>query len=154
MLRSSRHRYFCEKSGDTTKLAEYDLTYHDLSKKQERQKMFLENLKKIEVERPGFESSNSRFPHYQEPQVSPAKEKEKKLNSNREQEQRIKEENERARSVVIESNRGQLQEKKSNGYFDRQDRFDGFKRGTPGAGSYGTHDKWQKKSYNVKYQKK
>ena len=52
--------------------------------------MFLDNLKKIDVERPGFESSHTRFPHYEEPRVSPAKEKEKKMSSNKEQEMRIK----------------------------------------------------------------
>ncbi len=55
---------------------------------------------------------------------------------------------------MIESNRQQLFEKKANGLFDKQERFGGFKRGAPGAGAYATQTKWEKKSYNVKYQKK
>jgi hypothetical protein len=70
---------------DDAKFGEYDVSYNDVSKKLERQKMFLENLKKIEVEKPGFESSYSRFPHYEQPKETPAKEKERRLNSNREQ---------------------------------------------------------------------
>lgn len=49
---------------EDVKFGEYDVSYNDVAKKLERQKMFLENLKKIEVEKPGFESSHSRFPHY------------------------------------------------------------------------------------------
>lgn len=49
---------------EDVKFGEYDVSYHDVAKKLERQKMFLENLKKIEVEKPGFESSHARFPHY------------------------------------------------------------------------------------------
>jgi hypothetical protein len=52
---------------------EYDVSYHDMAKKLERQKMFLENLKKIEVSKPGFESSYSRFPHYEGKKDSPIK---------------------------------------------------------------------------------
>jgi len=55
--------------------------------------------------------------------------------------------------VIIDSNRSQLNEKKSNGLFDKQERFSSFKRGTPGAGAYGTQDGWHKKSHNVKYKK-
>lgn len=45
--------------------AEYDVSHYDLSKKIEKQKNFLENLKKIDVEKAAFESSLSRFPHYE-----------------------------------------------------------------------------------------
>lgn len=45
--------------------AEYEVSHYDLSKKIEKQKHFIDNLKKIDVERPGFESSISRFPHYE-----------------------------------------------------------------------------------------
>jgi hypothetical protein len=44
-----------------------------VAKKLERQKLFLENLKKIEVERPAFESSHTRFPHYENKEDSPSK---------------------------------------------------------------------------------
>jgi hypothetical protein len=43
--------------------------------------------------------------------------------SNREQEIKFREENERARSVIINSNRSQVDEKKSNGLFSKQERF-------------------------------
>lgn len=55
---------------------------------------------------------------------------------------------------MIESNREQLKEKKMNGLFNKQERFSSFKRGAPGVGAYITQTKWEKKSYNVKYQKK
>ena len=45
------------------------------------------------MEKPGFELSSSRFPHYEEKKDSPIKEKERRLNSNREQEIRFKQEN-------------------------------------------------------------
>lgn len=125
-----------------------------MAKKLERQKMFLENLKKIEVEKPGFESSHARFAHYESARDSPIKEKEKRASSNREQELRIREENERMRSVMIESNRSQLEEKKGSGVFGKQERFKEARRGAPGVGSYSNEARWEKKSHNVKYQKK
>lgn len=58
------------------------------------------------------------------------------------------------RNVMIESNRTQLQEKKTSGVFDKQERFKDAKRGAPGVGAYSNEAKWEKKSHNVKYQKK
>ncbi|KAI9551157.1 sperm-tail PG-rich repeat protein [Daphnia sinensis] len=46
-------------------VGEYDVTYTDISKKIEKQKNYLENLKKIEVEKAPFESTHTRFPHYE-----------------------------------------------------------------------------------------
>ena len=106
------------------------------------------------MEKPAFESSHSRFPHYEGVKDSPIRDKEKRLSSNKEQEFKFREENERARSMIINSNREQVQEQRAKGLFDKQDRFGGFKRGAPGAGTYNYQEKWQKKSYNVKYQKK
>ena len=55
--------------------------------------------------------------------------------------------------MIINSNRNQLSEKKANGLFAKQDRFDGYKKGTPGVGSYATQESWYKKTYNIKYKK-
>lgn len=58
------------------------------------------------------------------------------------------------REVMIESNRSQLQEKKASGVFDKQERFKEARRGAPGVGAYSSEAKWEKKSHNVKFQKK
>lgn len=76
-------------------------------------------MKKIEAEKPAFESSDTRFPHYEQTKDSPNKEKEKRINSNREQEIKFREDNKRARSMIIDSNRSQLNEKKGNGLFNK-----------------------------------
>jgi hypothetical protein len=44
----------------------YDVRQYDLSTKAEKQKIFIENLKKIDVEKAPFDSSHSRFPHYED----------------------------------------------------------------------------------------
>jgi len=67
-------------------------------------------LKKIEVEKAPFESTHSRFPHYEE--KSPAKEKKISMDDvNKQHEMRIKEQKEKVRSAIIEFNRSQLQDK-------------------------------------------
>jgi hypothetical protein len=51
-------------SEDQTPFAAYDVNQFDLANKAEKQKIFIENLKKIDVEKAPFDSSHSRFPHY------------------------------------------------------------------------------------------
>lgn len=41
--------------------AQYDLSHYDLSKKLEKQKNFIDNLKKIDVQKAPFESGKPRF---------------------------------------------------------------------------------------------
>ena len=55
--------------------------------------------------------------------------------------------------MIINSNKNQVSEKRSNGLFNKQERFDHYKKGTPGVGSYATQDSWYKKSHNIKYKK-
>lgn len=50
---------------DTTPFGAYDVHNYDLSNKLEKQKVFIENLRKIDVEKAPFDSSHSRFPHYE-----------------------------------------------------------------------------------------
>lgn len=50
---------------DQIPFASYDVNQYDLSSKAEKQKLFIENLKKIDVEKAPFDSSHSRFPHYE-----------------------------------------------------------------------------------------
>lgn len=47
-------------------VGEYNLDVVSMNYKLEKQKLFMENLKKIEVVKPGFDSSKPRFKHYEE----------------------------------------------------------------------------------------
>lgn len=60
---------------DQTPFAAYDVNQFDLASKAEKQKIFIENLKKIDVEKAPFDSSHSRFPHYESKPKDKVKEK-------------------------------------------------------------------------------
>jgi hypothetical protein len=141
---------FLFNSGDVP-VGEYDVTYTDISKKIEKQKNYLENLKKIEVEKAPFESTHTRFPHYEK---SPDKDKKVNIDDiNKQHELKIKEQSEKVRSAIIEFNRTQVNEREIKGNFGKSQRFNGFKKGAPGVGAYRVDSSFERKTYNVKYAK-
>lgn len=56
----------------------YEVHNHEIASKMVKQKVHLHNLSLIHIERPGFDSANARFSHYEAKDEEAEKEKELK----------------------------------------------------------------------------
>ena len=75
-------------------------------------------MKKIDVEKAPFESSISRFPHYEQKKEVPKN----PADESKEQELKIKQEAEKVREMILEVNKTQTKETSKN-HFGKSDRF-------------------------------
>lgn len=104
---------------------------------------------KIDVEKAPFESSNSRFPHYEKKKEAPRN----PVEETKEQELKIKQEADKVRDMILEANKAQVKETEKN-CFGKTQRFMDQKKNAPPVGVYSLKLSWEKKSHNIKYQRK
>ncbi|KAL4467655.1 hypothetical protein ABPG74_012990 [Tetrahymena malaccensis] len=135
---------------------EYSLDYNTINYKTTKQKLFIENLKKIDVEKPGFDSKKPRFDHYEKSTAGTSQNMTPKQRLNQTFDENIV--HKKCKSLTKESDtlynapkrvikQPFVSKVKKIDYIPNQD-------DSLGPGIYESKQDWMKRSFNVKYQKK